>query len=109
MSLAESLTIAVLVLTGIGVGIGMPVFGVMLKRQDAHRDGRFDRLEDRLIHFDECMDDLKNKVIGTAATRAELESRLAQLRAEIHADTDGLHGRIMRLEDQALRHSGALK
>ena len=105
MSLAESLTLTVLVLTG----VGMPVLGYMLSRQDTHRQEVSDNLNERLDHLDGCMDDLKNRVLGSAVTRAEMESRLAQLRGEIHADTDGLHGRLMRLEDQALRRSGALK
>ena len=105
MSLAESLTLTVLVLTG----IGMPALGVMLSRQDAHRQEVSDRLNERLDHLDGCIDELKLKVSGGTVSRVDLEARMAQLRSEALADTNGLHSRIMRLEDQMLRRGGELK
>jgi hypothetical protein len=105
MSLTESLTVAVLVLTG----IGMPALGYMMSRQDKHREDHFVRIGVRLDHLDGCMDDLKTRVLGGTITRAELEAKMAQLRSEIHDDTSGLHDRVMRLEDQQLRRAGELR
>lgn len=100
------------------VAIGMGLLGVMLRRQDNHRDQNFGAVHAKLSHIDECMDDLKEKVLGSMATRQELKTaetevlalvhvETSRLRSEIGRDTSGLHERLMRLENLALKsHPG---
>jgi hypothetical protein len=90
MTAFEKLQIAMLFLAGLG-GLVSPVIGVMLARHYK-----------RLDHIDDCLDHLKMIVVGTTATRGDLDARLLTLRSDIAKDTTGLHDRLFRLEGLAL-------
>lgn len=76
-----------------------------LNRQDADREKFRTEMHGRLTHLDECVDDLKRRVLGELCSRAELATAMVnmtdalnRMRAAISVDTNGLHERIMRLE-----------
>lgn len=80
-----------------------------LSRQDVDRATFKTEMHDRLNHIDDCVDDLKGRVLGEMVSRAEVaanEARvietLNRMRAAISGDTKGLHDRIMRLENWRL-------
>jgi hypothetical protein len=89
----------------------MPILVWQITRQDRDRRERFK-------HLDECIDAtrkevirLNNQIAGTGVTRADLERMQIGLRAEIGMErlerersSNGLHDRLMRLEDIQLRH-----
>lgn len=98
----------------LGVGIAsvliLPFVLRALNRQDIDRRDFRTEMHARLSHLDSCMDDVKVRVLGECASRAELASAEARLidalnrmRMAISNDTTGLHDRIMRLEDWRLR------
>lgn len=95
MSGFEAASLCLLALTGLGI----PVLGLMMRRQDNHRERAFSAIQAQLDHLDGCMDELKERVLGMTVSRAELQEALARQRSEIGGDTHGLHERIFRLEN----------
>lgn len=91
----EYATLILLAMTG----LGMPALGVMIRRQDAHRERAFNAIQTQLDHLDNCMDDMKERVLSMTVSRAELQEALTRQRSEIAGDTHGLHERIFRLEN----------
>lgn len=87
-------------------GIGFPVLAFIMNRQDADRKGLREEIHSRLNHLDECIDSVRGIVQSHAVTKAELSScraeindTLTRMRQAISADTNGLHDRLMRLEE----------
>lgn len=87
-------------------GIGTPVVVLLVSLHHKSRGDRFDKIDGRLDHIDECLDRLRVTVAGSAVTRSEMDARLLNLREAVSADTNGLHERIMRLESRALAIAG---
>ena len=78
-----------------------------LSRQDADRALLREEFHTRLNHLDSCFDALKAQVLGDTCTREDfaalqvnLNSTMDRMRTAISGDTNGLHARIMRLEDK---------
>jgi len=112
MTLAEALSIIATLITGIVV----PLVGLILVRRERHRDERWQQvnkniseMHDDVRHLDECLDDLKTKVLSQSVTRAdlaahevEMRAALAEQRMQVGQDTNGLHQRVFRLENHAI-------
>jgi len=88
-------------------GLGMPVVLYLIGRSHSQRAAAEANDEARMDHLDECIDDLKLRVLGSSVTRGDLDAALLRLREGITADTNGLHQRIMRLENIYLREQRA--
>jgi hypothetical protein len=89
-------------------GAILPIVIHFNSKSNVDRKERFDAIHERLNHLDDCMDTTQKLVIGKAATREDIASLKAEvietmnrMRAAISAETTGLNGRIMRLEDRA--------
>lgn len=80
----------------------MPVVLYLIGRSHSHREAAFAKVNGRMDHLDTCIDDLKERVLGSSVTRGDLDAAVLRLREGITADTNGLHQRIMRLETIAL-------
>jgi len=111
MGTVEWLQTAQLILTMVAT-IGVPVIINNMRGQNAHRETVRVEMHGRLNHLDECVDDLKKRVLGESASRAELArlqaevvDTLNRMRLAISAETNGLHQRIMRLEDAKMREN----
>ena len=80
-------------------GVLTPVLIVVL---NAHRNERNRRLD----HLDECFDDMKTRILGELVTKKDLDAysiemgqTLSRMREAISKETNGLHERLMRLEN----------
>lgn len=100
----------VLMLSTLGVSLTstliLPFVLRGLTRQDSDRATLRREFHERTDHLDACLDSLRNKVIGEACTKGELnaleariESTLNRMRIAISGDTKGLHDRIFRIEN----------
>ena len=123
MTWAEGL----LIINGSVTGILVPVILYVVSRRAIVNTSNFAKLEARLDHVDECIDALRDRVIGSMVTRTELElvrdraaldlrdinmqqhqarhdnnDRVAAVLAEVE---NRLTRRIERLEGRALGHS----
>jgi hypothetical protein len=95
------------------IAVFVPILLFNMKRQDTDRAARFK-------HLDDCIDDtkknvieLKERIAGQAVTRADLERALMGIRAEINMErlerersSQGMHDRVMRLENIQLNARG---
>lgn len=88
--------------------IGMPALGLMLTRQDKHRETHFAMIDEKisgshtkLDHLDECVDEVKEKMATKAdllAHQNDTRAALELMRSSVDRATDGLHQRLLRLE-----------
>jgi hypothetical protein len=100
-SVTEWLTLALLVINGVGV----PLIIFFVGQQRLDRKAQFEAMHERLTHLDDCIDTVQKLVIGKAVTReelvamkAEINETLTRMRAAVSIETSGLHDRLMRLE-----------
>jgi ferritin-like protein len=94
-------------------GMGVPVLIWVLTQARADRKAKFEEMHERLTHLDTCLDDVRNVVIGSGVTRADLVAFKADIteiisrqRLAISAETTGLHDRIMRVENYFFAQRG---
>jgi hypothetical protein len=95
----------VMVFLGLISGVGTPVALFIITRAANHREAMHNDLSERLIHLDNCLDDVRNIVLSKGVTRedferfrAEINETMTRQRGAISTETAGLHDRIMRLE-----------
>lgn len=109
MGLFQWLIVAVAIITGCGI----PILIHNLSRQDSDRRAKFNEMHTRMDHLDNCLDSLRNTVLGTAvrredfvALKADTIESLNRMRSAISNETNGLHDRIMRLENKTFGMTG---
>jgi hypothetical protein len=99
--------------------VGIPGIALMLARQDRHRgaiDDKITAVAAKVDHIDECVDDLKERVLANSVTRAdlavhqvEIRQAMGEQRVSLDRADDGLHQRIMRLESRAISNGHSVK
>lgn len=69
------------------------------------RHKRWEGLDGRLDHLDDCIDSVRTVVLTKGVTREELasfrleiEETMTRMRSAVSQDTNGLHQRLMRIE-----------
>lgn len=90
----------------------MPILVFLIQRQDRDRREHFKHLDDCIDATRKEIIKLTNEIASTGVSRSDLERAQIGLRAEINMErlerernTNGLHDRILRLEDIQLgRH-----
>jgi hypothetical protein len=108
-SVTEWLTLALLVING--VGVPLIIFFVSMQRAD--RKAQFQEMHERLSHLDDCIDTVQKLVIGKAVTReelvimkADLTDTLNRMRLAISQEANSMNQRIMRLESPHFAKGG---
>lgn len=101
MDLQTGATVGIALVTGIGI----PLMTFWMARQDADRREKFTEMHKRLDHLDTCIDDVRGIVYHKGVTReefiafkADMTEIITRMRSAVSNETNGLHQRLMRLE-----------
>lgn len=64
---------------------------------------KIEALHTKLVHVDQCVDDLKVRVLADTVTKEDLRQTFNDWRIQLSGDATGLADRVFRLENQGLR------